>query len=174
MNKGIDIEGIPSEDELRNSPGFPPDSVQKQKKIVIIECVQEIPCNPCEEACKFNAIKIGNPITNLPVVDFEKCIGCGQCIAKCPGLAIFLLDYNYSKENASLSFPYEYYPLPQIGDQVIAVDRYGRDVCLAKVIKIDNKKSNECTAVVTILFPKEHFRTVRSMKRIRGENDDQE
>lgn len=171
MNKGIDIEGVPSEEELRNSPGFPSYSVQKQKKVVIIECVQEIPCNPCEEACKFKAIKVGDPITNLPVVDFDRCIGCGQCIAKCPGLAIFLLDYNYSKENASISFPYEYYPLPKVGDQVTAVDRYGSDICFAKVIKVDNKKSNECTAVITITFPKKYFRIVRNIKRIRGKDD---
>jgi len=165
MNKGIDLEGVPSEEELKNSPSFPPDAIQKKKKIVIIECVQEIPCNPCEEACKFKAITVGNPITNLPVVDFEKCIGCGQCIAKCPGLAIYLLDYHYSEEEASLSFPYEYYPLPQVGDQVTAVDRYGKDICRAKVIKVNNPKKNECTAVVTIAFPKHYYQKVRSIKR---------
>lgn len=165
MNKGICFEGVPSEKELIDSPGFPSDFLQKKKKIVIIECVQKIPCNPCEAACKFKAITVGNPITNLPVVDFEKCIGCGQCIAKCPGLAIYLLDYNYNKEESSISFPYEYYPLPKEGDQVMAVDRYGKEVCQAKIIKVSNPKNNNCTAVVTVSFPKQFYQKVRSIKR---------
>ena len=64
MKKGIKYNGIPSEEELQGSPCYPTEDIQKEKKVVIIECVQEIPCNPCEEACKFNAIYIGRPITN--------------------------------------------------------------------------------------------------------------
>ena len=168
MNCGIKLSGIPSEKELVNSPGYPPEEIQKKKKIVLIECVQEIPCNPCEEACKFGAIYVGEPITNLPQVDFEKCIGCGQCIAKCPGLAIYLLDYNYSHQDASISFPYEYYPLPHEGEIIKAVDRKGNFVCKGKVIKVRNPKVNESTAVITIIFPKQYYKEIRSIKRIRG------
>jgi Fe-S-cluster-containing hydrogenase component 2 len=164
MKKGIKYNGIPSEKELQGSPCYPAEDIQKEKKVVIIECVQEIPCNPCEEACKFNAIYIGNPITNLPKVNFEKCIGCGQCIAKCPGLAIFLLDYNFNKNNAAISFPYEYYPLPKEGEIVNAVDRNGRYVCKGKVIKVRNPQVNERTAVVTIAFPKKYFKQVRNIQ----------
>jgi len=169
MNSGIKMSGTPSEKELVNSPGYPSEEIQKKKKVVLIECVQEIPCNPCEEACKFGAIYVGEPITNLPQVDFEKCIGCGQCIAKCPGLAIYLLDYNYNHQDASISFPYEYYPLPNEGEMVKAVDRKGDFVCEGKVIKVRNPKINECTAVITIIFPKQYYKEVRGIERIRGE-----
>lgn len=169
MNNGIKVSGIPSEKELVNSPGYPSEEIQKKKKVVLIECVQEIPCNPCEEACKFGAIYVGKPITNLPQVDFEKCIGCGQCIAKCPGLAIYLLDYNYSYNEAAISFPYEYHPLPNEGEIVKAVDRKGNFVCKGKVIKVRNPKVNECTAVITIIFPKQYYKEIRSIERIRGE-----
>ena len=171
MNRGISYNGTPSEEELEKSPGYPPEKVQKKKKVVIIECVQEIPCNPCEEVCKFGAIYVGDPITNLPQVDFEKCIGCGQCIAKCPGLAIYLLDYNYNEDEAAISFPYEYYPFPNEGDIVNAVDRKGNFVCKGKVVKVSNPKVNECTAVITITFPKHYYKEVRSIERIRGEKN---
>jgi len=142
MNSGIKISGTPSEKELVNSPGYPSEETQKKKKIVLIECVQEIPCNPCEEACKFGAIYVGEPITNLPQVDFEKCIGCGQCIAKC-----------------------------NEGETVNAVDRKGNFVCKGKVIKVRNPKVNECTLVITVTFPKKYYKEVRSIERIRGEKN---
>ena len=68
-------------EEVMDIPGFPGMETLKNKKCVVIECKQNIPCNPCESACPHHAITIGNPITNLPVVDSEKCIGCGLCVA---------------------------------------------------------------------------------------------
>jgi len=171
MKRGISFSGTPSEEELIKSLGYPPEGIQRKKKVVIIECIQEIPCNPCEEACKFGAISVGKPITNLPQVDFEKCIGCGKCIAKCPGLAIYLLDYNYNDNDSSISFPYEYYPFPNEGDIVNAVDRKGNFVSKGKVVKVRNPKVNECTAVITITFPKQYYKEVRSIERIRSEKN---
>ena len=78
-------------------PGFPGIEVLNNKKCVVIECKQNIPCNPCESACPHHAISIGNPITNLPVVDPEKCIGCGLCVAQCPGQACFLVDMSHEE-----------------------------------------------------------------------------
>lgn len=37
----------------------------------------------CERACPFDAIHI-NTATGLPEVDYEKCTGCGVCVAQCP------------------------------------------------------------------------------------------
>jgi len=171
MKKGISFNGTSSEEELEKSPGYPSEKIQKEKKVVIIECIQEIPCNPCEEACKFGAISVGKPITNLPQVDFEKCTGCGQCIAKCPGLAIYLLDYRYSQNEASISFPYEYYPFPNEGDMLRAVDKKGNFVCKGKVVKVRNPRVYKGTAVITITFPKKYYKEVRSIERIRGEKN---
>lgn len=36
----------------------------------------------CEAACPFDAIKMGE--NGLPVVDREKCVGCGKCAKTCP------------------------------------------------------------------------------------------
>jgi len=142
--------------------------VQKTKiridPIAVIECYQEIPCNPCEAACKFNAIKIGEPITNKPAFVTENCIGCGQCIASCPGLAIFVVYEDYSEEESLISFPYEYLPLPKKEQIVDAVDRNGLKICKGRVIKIINKKSFDRTLVITIAVPKKYVNQVRGIK----------
>jgi Fe-S-cluster-containing hydrogenase component 2 len=149
----VAIQQIPSEERYKMGP------------VAVIECIQEIPCNPCEAACKFGAIVIGDPITNLPKLQMDKCIGCGVCVAKCSGLAIFIVNKSYSEEFASVSFPYEYYPLPQEGYKVQAVNRKGDVVCKGKVLKIANPKSFDHTPVVTVEIPKEFADDVRSIKR---------
>ena len=82
--------GYPCMEELRKVPGFPSEERMRKGPVAVIECVQEIPCNPCQAACPKKAITIGENITHLPVLDQEVCIGCGICISRCPGLAIFV------------------------------------------------------------------------------------
>ncbi|HOK49980.1 MAG TPA: 4Fe-4S binding protein [Sedimentibacter sp.] len=167
MENSLKITGAPSLEELHKSPAYPDRDRLYKGPIAIIECIEEIPCNPCEAACSNGAITIGESITNLPKMDFEKCVACGRCIPACPGLAIYIKDYTYSDTKALLSFPYEYYPLPEVNDIVEAVDRHGNTLCQAKVIKVRNPKSNDHTAVVTIEYPKEYFEEVISIKRIK-------
>jgi Fe-S-cluster-containing hydrogenase component 2 len=166
VEHSLKTTGAPSLEELHKSPAFPTQGQLRKGPIAIIECIEEIPCNPCEASCAKGAITIGESITNLPKIDFDKCIACGICIAACPGLAIYIKDYTYSDTKALLSFPYEYYPLPKVDDIVQAVDRHGNYVCDAKVIRVRNPKSNDHTSVVTIEYPKEHFEEAINMKRI--------
>ena len=44
-----------------------------------------IACGVCVKQCEAEAIKLEN---NLPVIDYEKCTGCGKCAAKCPSHVI--------------------------------------------------------------------------------------
>lgn len=133
--------------------------------VAVIECVQEIPCNPCEAACRYGAIHIGDPITNLPTLDADKCTGCAVCVSKCPGLAIFIVNKAYSETMATVAFPYEYFPMPTVGQTVLAVNRKGEPICEARVIKVMNPESFDHTPVVTIELPKEYADSIRSIKR---------
>ena len=163
MENTLEYTGIISNEELNKCPGCPSQERIKKGPVAIIECNQEIPCNPCEDACPFGAIKVGEPITNLPILDEEKCKGCGLCIASCPGLAIFVIDYTYSEKEASVSFPFEYLPLPKVGEIVSAVNREGKVVTMGKVIKRINSKKNDRTSIVTISIPKKWLMDVRGI-----------
>lgn len=134
----------------------------------VIECPEEIPCDPCEEACPRGAISVGRPITNRPVLEEGKCTGCGACVAACPGLAIFVVDPDYSKTEATVAFPYEYLPRPSPGDDVAAVDRTGSQVCKAKVLSVARPPRYDRTAVVTVAVPKGAESQVRGIARTRG------
>ena len=164
MATGIIYDGYPSMDEIKEANGWPDEERFEKGPVAVVECVQQI---PCESACPLHAIHIGEPITNTPQVDREKCIGCGMCVAACPGLAIFLVDKSYSETEATVSFPFEYDPLPEKGAEIDALSRAGEYVCKGRVIKVMNPKKNDHTPFVTIAIPKEHADTVRTMRRLK-------
>lgn len=166
MKDGVVYTGVPSKEELAAAPGVPSEERMKRGRVAVIECVQEIPCNPCENACRFQAIHIGEQITDLPRIDEEKCTGCGACVAACPGLAITIVDKSYSAEEGTIDFPFEYLPLPQEGSLVQAVSRGGEAVCQARVLRVKKPKAYEGTAVVSIAVPLEYVDEVRSIKRL--------
>jgi len=154
-------DGVLSAEELQQLPGIPDAQRLAQGPVVVIECAQEIPCNPCETACQFGAIEIGEPITELPVLRAEACTGCGVCIAQCPGQAIFVVDLTYSDAEATVALPYEFLPLPKKGQAVQGLNRAGDAICGGRVVKILNTKKMDRTPVVTVAVPKECAMDVR-------------
>lgn len=157
----MNVVGYPSLQELEQSPGFVSNDRLKKGAVAVIECVQDIPCDPCEKACPQGAIKVGRTITNLPVLEEEKCTGCGLCIPACPGLCIFLVDMTFSPTEALIGIPYEFVPLPTPGSRVEGIDRSGKCICQASVIKVRNPSSYDRTPVVYIAVPKKHAQEVR-------------
>ncbi len=129
--------------------------------VAIIECFQNIPCNPCYTSCKRGAIKELIDINDRPMVNFDVCNGCGVCISNCPGLAIFVVDESYSEKEALIKMPYEFLPLPKEGSYVTGLNREGKPVCRARVEKVLNTKVHDRTPVVSLVVPKELSMTVR-------------
>lgn len=152
--------------EAKQLAAYPSEERFAQGPVAIIECAQDIPCNPCETSCPFGAIKVGEPITNIPQFHEDLCTGCMRCVARCPGLAIFVVDKTYAFDLATVSFPHEYLPLPEKGSTVEAVDRQGNVVCSAEVLRVAAPKAYDRTAVVTIVVPKQFADDVRGMKRL--------
>jgi len=165
MNEGIrlKVDGAPSLDELRAAGMLPGVDELALHSCICIECVEEIPCNPCETSCPQAALFVGSPITNLPVIDRNKCTLCGLCIPACPGLAITMKGIH--NEQARIKFPWEYLPLPKSGDRVNMVDRMGEVLCAGIVLSVVNPLRNKNTTVVTAEYPPEFINEVISMER---------
>jgi Fe-S-cluster-containing hydrogenase component 2 len=164
MKEGITSTGVPSREELEKSSSVPKKERLNKGPVASIECVQLIPCNPCTNACIHGAITMqGFPC--LPRLDVDKCMGCGLCVPCCPGQAIFVIDKTYSETEALVSFPYEFLPLPNVGEEVGAVNREGEVVGKGKVIRVLNPEKYNHTAVVTIAIPIELADEVRTISR---------
>lgn len=166
MENSLIYTGVPSKEELAACKGVPSKERMEKGRVAVIECIQAIPCNPCEAACKFGAIEVGENITNVPCLKEDKCTGCGACVAQCPGLAITIVNQAYSEREATIDFPFEYLPLPKVGDDVTAVNRAGEAVCEARVLKVVKLPQYAATTVISIAIPKEYADEVRSMKRL--------
>ncbi len=130
---------------------------------VLIDCGQNIPCNPCVAACARGAITITGGLTEKPVVLEEKCNGCGSCIAACPGQACFVVDMAFAEGLASVDIPFEYLPLPAEGSEVAATDNEGRHLCTATVVRVVQAAKNNRTAVVRLAVPVEFGPLVRGI-----------
>ena len=144
--------GFVADDEIERFPGV----THKVGVHPIMECTQNIPCNPCQDACPKGCISIGSNITSLPiVVEGSECINCGMCVASCSGQAIFLVNEDCGDNMATITIPYEFLPLPKEGSKGNALGRDGKKVCKAEVISVKSSKAYDKTNLLTMKVPKE-------------------
>jgi Fe-S-cluster-containing hydrogenase component 2 len=155
--------GVLSLEDIVQLPGIPPLDRMAQGAVAVMECAQEIPCNPCVTNCPQGAVRMGDTLTGLPELDPDECSGCGLCVADCPGQAVFLVDLAFAPDRVSVAFPYEFLPLPKRGDLVRGTDREGRPVTDARVEKVVMPQKYEHTAVVTISVAREFASIVRGI-----------
>lgn len=166
--EGVDIsmnllqKGYLSDDEVEKYPGV----THRVGIHPVMECSQNIPCNPCQDACPKGCIRIGENITSLPAVDETKeCIGCGMCVASCSGQAIFLVNEDDGDGSALVTLPYEFLPLPEKGAVGTGLGRNGEAVCPAEVVSIKTAKAFDHTNLLTIRVPKEYAMKARFFKK---------
>ncbi|MDD6481521.1 MAG: FAD-dependent oxidoreductase [Lachnospiraceae bacterium] len=166
--EGIDIsmnllkKGYIADDEIERYPGV----THRAGIHPVMECTQNIPCNPCQDACPKHCIKIGEKITSLPAVDENvDCIGCGMCVASCSGQAIFLVDETYEPGYATVTLPYEFLPLPEVGEKGYGMSRSGEKVCDAEVVSVKTAKAFDHTNLLTIKVPADMAMKARFYRR---------
>ncbi len=137
----------------------------------IIRCVQEIPCNPCTEACPKNCITMKNSILDIPEFG-EECIGCANCLLACPGLAINLMveDFDPLKESSLIIMPYEFHinNIP-LGQEVITAGFEGEVIGKGRVLAYKQRGSQNKRALVLLEVPYEDRLKVAGFK-IRDED----
>jgi len=164
VSLGRDVE-IPDEwkglsEVLRKKPGkiIPLETPRHDLVIYpIIRCIEEIPCNPCVDACPEGSILISDdPIMGFPVFK-GNCTACGRCVAICPGLAINLIKPNYDDERGTslLTFPFELeegYLEP--GSRVATVDMEGNRVGEGTIRRFRKSPIPDQRKLVSIEVPK--------------------
>lgn len=157
-------KGFISDEEIGRFPGL-----QGRRKDIypVIECTQNIPCNPCQDVCIKGCISIGDNITKLPSIKEEyDCTGCGMCVTSCPGQAIFLIKENHDEQTVDISIPYEFLPIPQEGEIGVALDRQGNKLCSAKVVGIRTAKAMDKTYLLTMRVPLDMVNKARFFKKM--------
>lgn len=174
---GIDVEIPPHWPDLaavlRSRPGQETPFVAADLPLPVyplIRCVQEIPCDPCRDACPEHLISLaGDSIMSLP--RFEgACLGCGECVSVCPGLAINLVinDYDPTGQRALLMLPFELSPdrVP-LGQEVDTVDMQGNLVGRGRVMALRQRPEQDRRHLLLLDVPAQE-RLVVAGFRIRG------
>lgn len=146
---GKDIPEIPStwletEEILKSKPGITISEQYIDKLdgvFPVFHCTQEIPCNPCATVCPKDLIFIDEAdIRHLPLFDEDRaneCIGCGRCVAVCPGLAVSLVDFRKRSQTALVSLPVEQnYAGIAVGKEIEVTDTVGNPLGKFKIEKI--------------------------------------
>jgi Fe-S-cluster-containing hydrogenase component 2 len=154
--------GVPTARDLDEV--LPSLALRAQRRLAVIECFQEIPCDPCAYACPFGAIAPFADLNDRPRVLEDKCVGCGLCVPECPGLAIFVVDEHYNGSEALVVVPYEYLPLPAPQDEVAGLDREGQEVCRARVVMVQNAEIQDRTFLLWLAVPAALAQVVRNIR----------
>ncbi len=139
--------GYLEKSDLTNN--FPLWSVMEKHAVAMAECLQEIPCNPCVTSCATGAITMAN-INAIPEVNFEKCIGCGKCVAVCPGLAMFMVKVD--EGGGEITLPYEMLPQPEKGESINLLNRSGENIGKGTVLKVVALEKSTHSVLVTVAF----------------------
>lgn len=154
--------GIPTKEDLQGVT--PPAQRRAKGPVAMAECFQKIPCNPCAASCPVKAIHIGEDINECPTIDFDLCTGCGTCLTKCPGLAIFIVDESQGDTTALVRLPFEYLPLPEAGQYAMGLDRAGGELGWFKVARVIRGNSRNLTHTICLEVPKELSMEVRNIR----------
>lgn len=124
------------------------------KMKAVLECTQEIPCDPCVKSCHAGAIS-KKGLASVPKLDENKCTGCAICVPKCPGRAIFVVG------DGKVVLPYEFLPAPKKDASVELLDREGKKVGTGKILAV---REFDKTFAVTVSVPSGLEKDVRNIR----------
>lgn len=137
--------GIPTKEQV-SSVFFDDHTLSEYK--AIIECYEDIPCNPCVTSCPVKAISMGPTIHNQPQLDPNLCIGCSICVTSCPGLAIILAKVNQNK--AYFKIAYEMNEVFEKDMIVNALNRAGEVIGEGRIISMLNHPRQLKTQLIEV------------------------
>ena len=89
-----------------------------------------------------------------------------MCVAKCPGLACFVVDLTFSADKALFKLPYEMTPIPEKKDTVLCLNRVGEVVSVGVVENI-TEPFKDSTKVLHVSIDKSFVDQVRSVRVVK-------
>lgn len=143
---------------------LPYDERRKRGPYAVMECYEEIPCDPCVTGCPRKAVSMSD-INALPAINQDVCNGCARCVGICPGLACFVIDESDGSGKVKITLPHEMLPLPEQGTTADALGRNGKVVGEAQVVKVMSGKATDRTSLITVLVDADLLYDVRSVRR---------
>jgi thioredoxin reductase/Fe-S-cluster-containing hydrogenase component 2 len=152
LSQSLRSKGFLEDDELNSFPAAIPGNSEGLQPV--IECTQNIPCNPCQDCCPVGCIKVGEDISSIPVFEkSKKCSGCGSCVAHCPGQCIFLVQAGYEPGYTAVTIPYEFMPVPELHSRGSALSRSGSLLCEAEIVRVQRAAAFDKTVLLTMKVP---------------------
>jgi hypothetical protein len=89
-----------------------------------------------------------------------------MCVGACSGQAIFLVNDKYDDGYGTVGIPYEFLPLPSVGDAGKAFGRDGEEVCDATVVGIKDGKAMDKTPMLVMKVPVSELGKARFFKPV--------
>ncbi|MDR1274264.1 MAG: FAD-dependent oxidoreductase [Odoribacteraceae bacterium] len=138
------LDSLQHPTRVLDAPRLPGAARGASRGFVLLDCLYGFACNPCSFACRQGAIT--KEFTSaVPVVDYDKCTGCMECVSQCPGLAIF----GYDTRRDTLFLPVEYEVNER--EEVYLVDNDGTRVGEGVIEKLARKPNKTHVARVKAL-----------------------
>ncbi len=158
---------------LKSKPGrVSPEEIPEGESGVfpVFHCLQEIPCNPCAAVCPLGLIRIdpddirARPEYIAPKVG-RSCVGCANCVAVCPGLAITLVDYREDPDHPTVTMAYEFSrERVSVGDEVTVLATEGEALGRAEVIELQANPANPGTILLRVKAPKKYAKRIAGIR----------
>lgn len=163
MSGTLEITGIASREMFEKL--LPSAERRAKGPYVVMECYEQIPCNPCSTSCKFKAVQMAS-LNDCPVCDYDLCTGCGNCVSHCPGLACFVINETVGGGKIDITIPYELLPVPAKGDEVEVLGRDGAVLGRGEIVRVLSSPKMDHTNVVTMRVDESMLYDARNFRRI--------
>jgi ferredoxin len=118
-------------DEALKTAKLPSPARLLRGRAAVTACPGQDECGMCAAACGFGALK--KPGRD-PIVDHDKCIGCGACVKACPRFNMRLIDGSKG-EFAEITVKCLLSALPADGETVRVLDVSGAELGMGRVVQ---------------------------------------
>lgn len=112
-------------DEALKTAKLPSPARLLRGRAAVTACPGQDECGMCAMACGFGALtKPGRD----PIVDHDKCIGCGACVKACPRRNMRLIDGSKGPDECEITVKCPLEDLPEQDGSVRLFDEAGREI----------------------------------------------